>query len=223
MEEVILDEVNKLTGLLSSQHKKSSTTLNHNLSVGVVNSIWTLLTGMKINQGDETVNEIVAGTDDFIKNESLSGPIMMLPWLMNFPGLRQKFQASRSGPLKMRQFQIKTVEQMENAMMNNNDKDVKNFYNDNISNNGFSMNNDLNDDLNNEEEEKPSVFIDTYLRKIAATSDKESSFYGENGRLNLQRSLTDLFGAGSETSSSMLLVRLPVHDQVPRDSGQGSG
>ncbi len=48
-------------------------------------------------------------------------------------------------------------------------------------------------------------FIDVYLSKIASTTDITSSFYGEDGRLNLQRSLTDLFGAGSETSSSMLL------------------
>ena len=37
------------------------------------------------------------------------------------------------------------------------------------------------------------------------TEDKESSFYGEQGKLNLQRSLTDLFGAGSETTSSSLM------------------
>ena len=85
MENVILDEVNKLVDVLSSEQKKSSTTLNHNLSVGVVNSIWTILTGQKIGHGNERVNDIVNGTDDFIKNESLSGPIMMLPWLMNFP------------------------------------------------------------------------------------------------------------------------------------------
>lgn len=72
--------------VLSSEQKKSSTSLNHNLSVGVVNSIWTILTGQKIGHGDQRVNDIVSGTDEFIKNESLSGPIMMLPWLMNFPG-----------------------------------------------------------------------------------------------------------------------------------------
>ena len=43
------------------------------------------------------------------------------------------------------------------------------------------------------------------IYQIASTSDPSSSFDGQQGMLNLQRSLTDLFGAGSETSTSMLL------------------
>jgi len=39
-------------------------------------------------------------------------------------------------------------------------------------------------------------FISVYLRKISQTNDITSSFYGETGMTNLQRSLTDLFGAG---------------------------
>ena len=38
--------------------------------------------------------------------------------------------------------------------------------------------------------------------------ERKSSFYGQAGMSNLQRSLTDLFGAGSETSSSVLLFAL---------------
>ena len=48
-------------------------------------------------------------------------------------------------------------------------------------------------------------FIDIYLEKMEETKDERSSFYGPQGLANLQRSLTDLFGAGSETSSSVLL------------------
>jgi len=48
-------------------------------------------------------------------------------------------------------------------------------------------------------------FIDVYLEKVDSTKDENSSFYGTQGLANLQRSLTDLFGAGSETSSSVLL------------------
>ena len=48
-------------------------------------------------------------------------------------------------------------------------------------------------------------FIDIYLEKVEGTKDENSSFYGSQGLANLQRSLTDLFGAGSETSSSVLL------------------
>ena len=59
-----------------------------------------------------------------------------------------------------------------------------------------------------DEEEKVPVtkdFIDIYLEKVEGTKDENSSFYGSQGLANLQRSLTDLFGAGSETSSSVLL------------------
>ncbi len=62
-------------------------------------------------------------------------------------------------------------------------------------------------------------FIDVYLAKIRGTADVNSSFYGENGRLNLQRSLTDLFGAGSETTSTMLsfaFLYMIKHPQIQR-------
>ena len=59
-----------------------------------------------------------------------------------------------------------------------------------------------------DDEEKPPAskdFIDIYLEKVEGTKDENSSFYGSQGLANLQRSLTDLFGAGSETSTSVLL------------------
>ncbi len=51
--------------------------------------------------------------------------------------------------------------------------------------------------LNVPEEEKKarrknSDYIDVYLDKIADTEDKDSSFYGEQGKRNLQRSLTGM-------------------------------
>ncbi len=82
MERVIHDEIDKLVKeVMKNDRNSNSATLCQLLSVSVVNSIWTILTGEKIPHGDATVSEIVKGTDEFIKNESLSGPIMMLPWL----------------------------------------------------------------------------------------------------------------------------------------------
>merc|ERR1719295_873569 len=51
-------------------------------------------------------------------------------------------------------------------------------------------------------------YIDIYLKKIGRTRERKSSFYRQSGITSLQRSLTDLFGAGSETSSSVLLFTL---------------
>lgn len=173
-----MNEVNKLASVLAQHRENSSTNLVQSLSVSVVNSIWTILTGEKIPHGDKTVREIVSGTEEFIKNESLSGPIMMLPWLRHIPGIREKFLASKKAPLKMRLLQDHTVMKHETRTRK---------------------------ETNNNCAEAPRDFIDVYLQKISETSDVHSSFYGDEGMLNLQRSLTDLFGAGTETSSSMLL------------------
>ena len=48
-------------------------------------------------------------------------------------------------------------------------------------------------------------FIDEYLSKIDNCVDSKSSFFGDKGVKNLQRCLTDLFGAGSETTTTVLL------------------
>ena len=50
-----------------------------------------------------------------------------------------------------------------------------------------------------------SDFIDEYLTKVATTRNRKSSFFGDKGVINLQRALADLFGAGSETTSTVLL------------------
>jgi len=58
-------------------------------------------------------------------------------------------------------------------------------------------------------------FIDCYIKKMSETSDTESSFYKDVGEGNLQRSIMDLFGAGSETTATILcfafnyLIRYP--------------
>ena len=66
MEGIIHDEIDKLCSAINASNdadnkEESSAKLNNLLSVSVVNSIWTLLTGEKIPHGDETVKEIVDG------------------------------------------------------------------------------------------------------------------------------------------------------------------
>ncbi|CAG7726074.1 unnamed protein product [Allacma fusca] len=50
----------------------------------------------------------------------------------------------------------------------------------------------------------PRDFIDSYLREIEKTDDPKSSFYKKSGDHSLDVVLSDLFGAGSETTSSTL-------------------
>ena len=56
------------------------------------------------------VKEIVAGTDAFIKNESIAGPLMVFPWLRHLPFIAARFRASKvQGPIKMRQLQVGNI------------------------------------------------------------------------------------------------------------------
>ncbi|ODM89554.1 Methyl farnesoate epoxidase [Orchesella cincta] len=50
----------------------------------------------------------------------------------------------------------------------------------------------------------PQDFIDHYLVEMQDTTDQSSTFYRENGELNLRAVAADLFVAGSETSSATL-------------------
>ncbi len=47
--------------------------------------------------------------------------------------------------------------------------------------------------------------MDLYLQEIQSTADPESSFFGEKGTLSMVNSISDLFVAGMETTSSSLL------------------
>ena len=55
-----------------------------------------------------------------------------------------------------------------------------------------------------QEDQIPRDYIDMFLKEMKNTTDPESSFYGEMGRINLMNTLLDLFFAGSETTSSTL-------------------
>ena len=50
----------------------------------------------------------------------------------------------------------------------------------------------------------PRDYIDKFLVEMRTTVDPASSFYGSEARLHLVNSLLDLFGAGSETTSTTL-------------------
>merc|ERR1711936_136773 len=77
---------------------------------------------------------------------------------------------------------------------------------------------------------EPRDYIDKYLVEIENTKDTNSSFFGDSGFENLAATLTDLFLAGSETTSTTLtwailyMVRNPnvqqkVHQEI--DSAVG--
>ena len=50
-------------------------------------------------------------------------------------------------------------------------------------------------------------FIDAYLLKMSQTTDKDSSFYGDLGKLNMRNSMFDLFIAGMDTTATTLRLK----------------
>jgi cytochrome P450 len=58
--------------------------------------------------------------------------------------------------------------------------------------------------IDTHQEEHARDFMDCYINKIHHTADPTSSFYGDKGMANMQRVIMDLFGAGSETTSTIL-------------------
>ena len=112
METAVLDEVKKFTDLIdkrledSESNSTTSTDLNIELGIAVVNSLWSILTGEQIDHGDRRVSDVILGTGKFIRRESMLGALMVYPWLRHLPIFSKQFSHSKNvGPLKMRQLQ----------------------------------------------------------------------------------------------------------------------
>lgn len=170
--------------------------LRTNLSV--VNTLWQILNGEKADLKDPKMQRVFRATTEFIVSNSLSGPVMIMPWLRHLPYFNSRFEAARRSPQEMREVTSASIQ----------------------------------DHMDTYQEEDNRDFIDCYIKKIRETKeDTSSSFYGARGEGNMQRALMDLFGAGSETTSSILyfafnyLIRYPeiqarVHAEIDTVVGQ---
>ena len=74
------------------------------------------------------------------------------------------------------------------------------------------------------DEEHTRDFVDCYIKKMNETQETESSFYKGHGEGNMQRVMCDLFGAGSETTSTVLafsilyMIRYPhIQERVVQE------
>jgi len=83
---------------------------------------------------------------------------------------------------------------------------------------------------NFDESVKPADFIEAYLAKINSETDPNSSFHGEDGKLNLKNCLMDLFIAGVETTTTSLtwaiyfMVKHPeIQERVQRELDENLG
>merc|ERR1711936_959190 len=169
LQTVITDEVAKLVEDLKKESGESIN-LKFRTNLAVVNTLWQILNGEKSDMNNPQMEKVFRSTAEFIVNNSLAGPVMIMPWLRHLPFFNTKFEQARRSPQKMRQVTSMSIK-----------KHMDTF-----------------------DEDHQRDFIDCYIKKMKETSDKKSSFYKGNGEGNIQRTLMDLFGAGSETTSSVL-------------------
>jgi cytochrome P450 len=191
LQAVINDEVAKLVEELREEAGSQPVDLRLRTNLAVVNSLWQILNGEKSDMKNPKMRRVFKATTEFIVSNSLSGPVMIMPWLRHLPFFSQQFETARRSPQEMREVTSASIK----------------------------------GHLDTYQEEHQRDFIDCYIKKMRETTDTTSSFHGAHGEGNIQRTLMDLFGAGSETTSSILyfafnyLIRYPemqarVHAEI---------
>jgi len=180
LQTVINDEVARLVDDLKDESGESIN-LKFRTNLAVVNTLWQILNGEKSDPNNPEMEKVFRSTAEFIVDNNMAGPVMIMPWLRHLPFFNTKFEQARRSPQEMRKLTSMTIK-----------KHMDNF-----------------------DEEHQRDFIDCYIKKMKETSDEKSSFYKGHGEGNIQRTVMDLFGAGSETTSSVLtfafnyLIRYP--------------
>ena len=180
LQAVINDEVAKLIEELEEEVGRPID-LRLRTNLAVVNTLWQILNGEKSDLNNPRMKRVFLSTTEFVVSNTLSGPIMILPWLRHLPYFRGQFEQAKKSPQEMRELTSESIQRHRDTY----------------------------------QEEHQRDFIDCYLKKIKETVDPASSFHGEKGEANIQRTLTDLFGAGSETTATILCFAINYLTRFP--------
>ena len=184
LQTLINDEVKKLIDELQNDTGKPID-LRLRTNLAIVNTLWQVLNGEKSDLNNPKMKRVFKSTTEFIVSNSLSGPVMIMPWLRHLPYFNSKFEEARKSPQEMREITSESIQRHKESYQEDHQRD----------------------------------FIDCYIKKMNETEESGSSFYNETGEGNLQRTLMDLFGAGSETTATILcfafnyLIRFPSIQQ----------
>merc|ERR1712110_310543 len=164
---IINDEISKLVDELRLENGKT-VNLKFRANLAVVNTLWQILNREKSDQKNPEMMDVFRTTAEFIQENSMTGPITILPWLPHF--FKAQFEKARSGPQTMQKLTSESIKRHIDTYDDSHQRD----------------------------------FIDCYLTKMTETTDQSSSFHGKHGEGNIQRTLVDIVGAGSETTSAIL-------------------
>ena len=174
MNDLLQEEAMKLCSLLGAK-EDMDLDLTTMLNRSIVNAVWFIISGEKMELEDPRLNELVSLINAFGANVNLSSPLtFMLPHpsmaklpilrsIMNFDLIKDAFESVN-----------KYIQQTVRCHQQNSDLD------------------------------NPQDFIDVYLKRMQEETNIESSFSSENGFDALVSVLADLMMPGMETVSSAL-------------------
>ena len=152
--------------------------LTYKANVSIVNALWVLLVGEKLDLHDDKLADIVKAIDNVLMSAQVSSLLALLfPTL--FKWFHPRFKRAQMAFEKARSLVRPKIKQRAEMIFGDN----------------YTITSD----------EGQTDFIDLYLLRIKGEKDGTSSFYGERGLKALECVLIDLFMGGSETTSSLLV------------------
>jgi cytochrome P450 len=176
MEEALQDEVQKLVEHLKPNVGKSMS-LNRVANISILNALWYILVGERLDLGNTKLDKLVQAFDDLLKLSE--GPtsitvsllphssMALWPGLKTFTGMNYVETAFNS----ITEFILPYVKDHKESLDDDNIRD----------------------------------FMDLMLLEVKNCKDVNSSFHGYRGEAALINNMIDLFIAGMETTSSSLL------------------
>ena len=178
METTLAEEVEKLCDEYSN-FVGVPFCLDNTLNLSVVNSLWAILTGEKLDLRDKKLLKMVSLFNKTVKNVKNIGNLFLAltpPWCIRKNPL---FDSEKNSGLDIWKEALQSL---------------SSILEDQVKAHKLTLDDDSNRDM-----------MDLYLNQIKSTHDLDSSFYQERGNFAMINGFIDLFIAGMETTSSSLL------------------
>ena len=199
MEDSIQVEVQKLSHYLETKTQEPFD-LNRITNVSIVNALWFILVGERLELTDPKLLELMSGIDSILRGNGGSTSIANLlphPSMALWPGIKKLTGFDKT---------IKVFQDMQEFIKPYLEQHKKEL--------------DLDD---------AKDFMDLMLQEVSLAKDSSSSFHGHVGHSAIFNNMIDLFLAGMETTSSSLLwtflyllhhpeIQSRVHDELDRVS-----